>query len=203
MSKKIWVLVGIGLLWIFGTIYILLNAKTVSARELFNLAFTSIGGFGIVSATILNVWNALDTSRNNLKQFEFQRIENSIKYLERWDSNLLVDARNYTRLVNRKRSNLKDELERSQANTALLNELKNDEWDYEKYVILIFNFWEEIYLSIETNRVDEGILKRAFREVYLNQYDDFEIWIKDTGKKYKEMSKNLKIFYTKWSNNDY
>ena len=73
MTKKVWVLVGIGLLWIFGTIYVSVNAKTVSTRELINLAFSSIGGFGIVSATILNVWNALDTSRNNLNGLKIQR----------------------------------------------------------------------------------------------------------------------------------
>ncbi len=192
MTKKVLVLVLIGILSILMAIVIYLKDERDSSIELFKLVLSSIGGFGIVSATILNVWNALDTSKNNLKQMEFQKIENSIKYLERWDSDILLKARDYTRNVSKRRANITD--------IQLLNEIKNDKFDYEKYVILIFNFWEEIYLSIENNRVDEEILKRGFREIYLTQYSDFEVWLKDTGKKYKEMSKNLEEFQKMWFN---
>ena len=97
MTKKVLVLVLIGILSILMAIVIYLKDERDSSIELFKLVLSSIGGFGIVSATILNVWNALDTSKNNLKQMEFQKIENSIKYLERWDSDILLKARDYTR----------------------------------------------------------------------------------------------------------
>ena len=192
ITSKIGVLAGIGFLWIFGTVYFLPNVKTASTKQLIDLAFSSIGGFGIVSATILNVWNALDTSRNNLKQIEFQKVENSIKYLERWDTELLFNAREFARSIESRRAKMADADLKTEINS-------NDK--YQGYVILIFNFWEEIYLSIESGLTDEAILKRAFARLYLTQYHNFKVWIeesKDEG--YQEMANNLEKLETRWKN---
>ncbi len=125
LTKKIYFVVVIGLLWIFGTIYFLPSAQAVSTREKIKLIFSSIGGFGIVCATVLNVWNSLDVSRNNLKQIEFKKIENSMKYLERWDSTIIFQARNYTRQVNQQRSKIQDNHQRLIYDANLLEEIKH------------------------------------------------------------------------------
>ena len=47
----------------------------------------------------------------------------------------------------------------------------------ERSVITMFNFFEEMELSILRNRVDEQILRAAFEQLYVGIYDRFLPWI--------------------------
>ena len=66
--------------------------------------------------------------------------------------------------------------------------------------ITMFNYFEEIKLSIDKNRVDGDLLKKALSEVYIDIYDRFQPWLKKYNP--KSQLKLLNALRNKWTSND-
>lgn len=78
----------------------------------------------------------------------------------------------------------------------LLDKIKND-LDLEHSLIMTFNFWEQVFLSIKKERVDNSILEIAFKDIYIDMHKRFEVWI---NKSYSETAKGtLKELKELWS----
>jgi len=144
--------------------------STKPAIDIMKFTFISLGGYGVISATLINIWNAWDTSKNISNKIKFDITENSFKYFERWDSPSLKEARDLTRKIKKDASKWSDD--------ELLKKIKDCE-STERSVITTFNFWEEIYKSINVNRVDPDLLKESFGEVYCDMYSRFKVWRDD------------------------
>ena len=152
----------------------------------------SLAGYGVLCTTTLTIWNAWETSKNFSEKIDFDKTENSFKYTERWDSSSLKEARDLTRSLKK--------VEKEMSPQELLQKI-NECDATERSVITMFNFWEEIYRSIEAKRVNEAILKDFFGEVYCDIYERFKTWReqkRENGKS-NEALKCWDELYRKWN----
>lgn len=182
MKERIIAIVILLVCWSIGTIGMLMNIDGLGGYKAARLIFVSIGGYGILSATVLNIWNAWDASRIQQERMNFDKIDNSFEYLKRWDSPSLKEARDLTREIKKEKSKLSDD--------TLMEKIQSDV-NIERSVITTFNFWEEIYRSIEHGRVKSGILKDAFGEIFCDMYERFKPW-RESMKKNKGNQKGMK-----------
>lgn len=127
----------------------------------------SLAGYGVLCTTTLTIWNAWETSKNFSEKINFDKIENSFKFTERWDNNSLKEARDLTRKIKKEKQGISDD--------DLLKRIQDCE-STERSVITMFNFFEEIYSSIQHGRVHEPALKGFFAEVYPDIYERFKVW---------------------------
>ncbi len=158
------------IIWILATWAIVDFENTLEAMKLIVI---SLSGYGVISATFLTIWNAWESSKNLTDKMQFDKTENSFKYFERWDNQSLKEARDLTRQIKKEKGKLSDD--------DLLKKIKECE-SIERSVITMFNYWEEIYRSIISNRVNTELLKNAFSEVYCNIYDRFKVWREEKKK---------------------
>ncbi len=170
MTKRIIYISLLFVIWCLAT-WAMIDTKT--NFEAFKFFVISLGGYGVISSTFLNIWNAWEASKNINDKILFDKTENSFKYFERWDSQSLKEARDLTREIKKMKSTLSDDdlLEKIQACKST-----------ERSVITMFNFWEEIHKSIIADRVNSVILKEAFGGVYCDMYLRFKVWREEKNK---------------------
>ena len=171
MSSRIISVIALFIVWALATWATVDLEKP--AIDSMKYVFISLGGYGVVSATLINIWNTWDASKNISDKIKFDITENSFKYFERWDSPSLKEARDLTRQIKKDINKWSDD--------ELLKKIKECE-STERSVITAFNFWEEIYKSITVNRVDPELLKESFGEVYCDMYVRFKVWREDKKK---------------------
>ena len=193
-ESKYVIFIGITICWIIGTIGLTFNIDVPQGSskdfELVKLAFLSIGAYGVITATYFTVQNSLESAKNVKAKIDFDKTENSVKFIERWDSPSLNEARDFTRDILEKRQQI--------AASDLLNKINSNE-KLKKSVITTFNFWEGMYLAISHENVNEILLKSAFRDNYCIMYETFKIWIGEMGKEYPETAENLEKIHKRWS----
>ena len=146
------------------------------AANIMTFVFVSLGGYGVIAATLLNILNVWDASKNISDKIKFDITENTFKYFERWDNPSLKEARDLTRQI-------KKDID-SWSDNELLKKIKECE-STERSVITAFNFWEEIYKSISIGRVNPELLKESFGEVYCDMYIRFKVWREDKKKNHE------------------
>jgi hypothetical protein len=141
--------------------------------------FLSISAFGVLFSALLSSFNSLETSLNNQDKINFDRIENTFKYMERWDTPSLKQARDLTRIIKMIRHQIAPEelVNRIEGTGKETDQEKTKVEDLKRSVITMFNFFEEIELSIRATRVNERMLEQAFKEIYIDVYDRFYPWI--------------------------
>lgn len=191
MENKFIIFGLITICWILGTISFGFNVDVPQSSsknfEIAKLIFVSIGAYGVIMATYFNIYNTLESTQNIKEQINFSRIENSFKFVERWDTPSLKEARDLTREIGKDRHTIAD--------ADLIGRISKDK-DLERSVITTFNFWEGIYISIQHKRVDECLLKETFSVVYCNMFKRFEVWIETIDPTVKKHLENL---YNLWS----
>ncbi len=168
MKTRIIFIASLLIIWVIASYFAI--DFTGDTKDVLTLIFVSLGGYGVIAATFLNIWNAWDSTKHLSDKMEFDRTENSFKYFERWDNQSLKEARDLTRQIKKDINNWSDD--------ELLKKIKNCE-STERSIITMFNFWEEIYKSIVANRVDAELLKISFSEVYCDMYIRFKVWRED------------------------
>ena len=190
--KKWTVIVGLGIVWMIGTIlyckYIIPDNPKDSTWAIESGKFTllALSGYGILFTVLLSSFNSLEATQNMLYKIKWDKTENSFGFMERWDSPSIKQARDISRTI------------RSEHESISIEELihrVDSEPDLKRSVITMLNFFEEMYLSILADRVDENWLKVAFLDVYKEVYAIFGAWIQrqeDTQKK------NLQYLNSRW-----
>jgi hypothetical protein len=139
----------------------------------------SISAFGVLFSALLTSYNSIEATLNTLNSLGLQRqlqdeanaraiTENSFKVMERWDSPSLREARDVTRAIQR----VEDQLTQKQLLDKIATETAT-----ERSVITMFNYFEEIYLSITHNRVNEAVLRTTLGAPYVSLYTRFQPWI--------------------------
>jgi hypothetical protein len=167
--------------------YIVVPSTSTYIYEVTKFIFLSIAAFGVLFSTLLSSFNSLESTLNIKARIDFDKTENSFAYMLRWDSDSLKEARDETRRIKK--------IEKDISQNALLKHISDKE-SLERSVITMFNFFEEIYLSVKAKRVNETILKEAFANVYTGIYERFKEWIaKNTA---DEQKKNLENLYETW-----
>lgn len=128
-----------------------------------------LGGLGVVLPTYLNVWQSLEAADVQKERLRFDRVENSYKLIEGFDVPSLLDARSFTRELAERHEEI--------APSELVNRLKSDKV-LQQSVLLVFNYWENVRISIKSDRADPDILRASLRDVFIETYERFLPWIK-------------------------
>ncbi len=158
-------------------------AKAVPSIEMIKVVFIMLGGLGIILPTYLNIWQSLETARLLEDEARRNRIENTFSILEKWDDKSLFDARKFTR-------ELKDQHNELSANQ--IRERIKDTPELRQSVILLFNYFELIRISIEHDRVDPKIVKESLGPVAIDICKRFDPWLQEQPDK-ADVDKFLKL----------
>ncbi len=190
--KTKWVIfIVITLLWILGGIGLMLSVNTNynapdKTLELIKTALLILGGLGVIMPTYLNVWQSLENNKINESKIAFEKNENSFRLMEKWEDSTLLEARRFTRKIKEKKDTI--------SNNDLLAEIAKDE-KLRESIITVFNYWEQVRLSIDYDRVNEKFIQDAMDDIYLDMYLRFEPWIKTRSQTHQDDAKKL---YLKW-----
>jgi hypothetical protein len=179
-------------LWILGGIGLLMNIRSTTTIEIRTLemiktSFIILGGLGVILPVYLNTWQSLENNKIYENKIEFDKIENSFKIIEKWDDASLLEARRYTRKIQQERNNI--------SNNDLVTNIESNE-KLKESVIMVFNYWEKVRLSIEHSRVDEKMIKEALDTVFIDMYERFKPWIEKGGDDYK---KDIEKLFKRWT----
>lgn len=191
--KLKWIILAIlFLVWVLFTIfyaicYVVVPEKSTYNFEVIKFVFLSITAFGVLFSTLLSSFNSLESTSNIKDRIAFDKTENSFSYMRLWDSDSLKEARDETRKIKK--------IEKDVSQNQLLKEISERE-SLERSVITMFNFFEEIFLSIKAKRVNENILKEAFANAYIGIYERFKEWI--TKNIAEEQRTSLENLYNVW-----
>ena len=189
--------------WIFLTIIVLLYmvgivgagwhtygatdpTKSTPSVEAIKVIFIMLGGLGIILPTYLNIWQSLETANLLVDEARRKKIENTFSLLEKWDDKSLFDARKFTR-------ELKEQYNELSAN-QIKERIKNTP-ELRQSVILLFNYFELIRISIEHDRVDAKIIKELLGSVAIDICKRFDPWLQEQPDK-DDVDKFLKLLST-------
>lgn len=183
LTKRKWMLLGlITLLWAVLTIvwsyaFVIVPPGSTRGYETTRFVFLSISAFGVLFSSLLASLNAVEATVNLQDRLQFDRVENSFRYIERWESQVLKEARDYTRVLKAEQDSISPtELCRRIEGPVHIEE-REEQRKLQRSVISMFNYFEEIELAIEAGRVEGNLLGRTFKDTYLGIYDSFRPWI--------------------------
>jgi len=182
----------ISLLWLILGIFACISAYHSALVgnewvETIKMGLLMLGGLGVIIAIIYQAESLVENSKQIAMKMDFDRVENAFELLKDWDNPSLLEARKYTREIKKNRDIISDQ--------SLLNQIASTN-DLEHSLVMTFNFWEQIYLSIENERVDESIVKQAFGQLYCDMYKRFEVWINQSSS--SDTKTSLKALNDKW-----
>lgn len=169
--------------------------------EIIKFISLSISSYGVLFSVLITSFNNIEATKNNSDLVKYNKINNSFSYMNRFDSPSIKEARDITRKMKKDRDKISnDELIRKiEGPFEDAKDIETQE-NLKRSVITMFNFFEEIYLSIKNNHSDETILRTVYSEMYIDIYERFSCWLeKDNhmGKLQLENLKDLKILWEK------
>ena len=136
--------------------------------EVIKFELIVLGGLGIVLPAYLSATQSiLDASQ---KEDEYKRyiIENTMSLIGRWDDSSLLEARMFTRKIK--------DVQNKMSPDDIRNKIENDE-GLRHSVILVFNYFDQIRISLKTNRVDKELIKECLKPVILDISSRFKPWL--------------------------
>ena len=110
----------------------------------------------------------METAKVLDDQVRRQKVENTFAVLEKWDHPSLLQARGFTRKL---------KLQHSTLSPDRLNEKIDAEEDLAQSIVLVFNYFENVRVSVETDRVDANLLSDMLGGVYQDIYERFRPWV--------------------------
>lgn len=192
MNLKWKILIGIVVLSILGIVGIGISAYQEAQKilngnpflETVKVVFIALGGLGVIIPTYLNIWQSVENNSMKIDERNWNILENTMRALERWDDSSLLVARTFTRQIRKEYKDLSP--------NEILQKIQGDE-DLEKSVILVFNYFDYLRVSIENKRVNSEIIRHELSEVFQNIAVRFKPWIDDLGKTQKEDIEKCKL----------
>ncbi len=195
MALKWKILIAILVLWLCGTIGLAWQAATSMSLaqgasrlpEILKLTLLMLGGLGVVVPSYLNIWQTLENSQLNQQQANAQIIENTFSLIQDYDGQNMLEARKFTRRLTQNRSSLApDEIKKQVTDESTLTES----------VILMFNYWDEVRVSVIYKRVNAKLIRETFEAAFKEIYHTFLPWIEaQPEKSYLENLKQLHKFF--------
>lgn len=206
MKSKWPTIIILTLLWLVFTIIFSctsINVPDNSTRCIETVKFLalSISAYGVLFSSVITSFNSLENGKINKENIEYNRICNSFKYLERFDSPSIKAARDITRQMKKEKSSLSDKelMKRIEGDGKTQT---TDQKDLKRSVITMLNFFEEIYISILNKHSNEKILITVYKDMYIDIYDRFKCWIENEESMGKVQANNLKQLKLRWENAD-
>ena len=153
------------------------STKVSPIIETIKIVFIMLGGLGVILPTYLNVWQSLETAELLKDQTRRGKIENTFSLIQQWDDASLFAARKFTREMKEQHSSLSpDQLKAKIDQTP---ELKQS-------IILVFNYFDSVRVSIENDRVEASVIGRSLGGVFHDMHERFKPWIRDQDKEYRD-----------------
>lgn len=147
-----------------------------------------------------SIWGLICTGFNFIIAYQqkivLNRYSNIFKLIEKYDSEYLRVARDFSRKHSQKANSISP--------NDLLKNLNEDE-NLFRSVIYLFNFWEVLYRMIEYDTLDEDWAKRYFYNPFISNYEIYKAWIddKDSYKSKDKYGKEaIKKLYERWHTDD-
>lgn len=192
MKKKWIIFIAIMVLWLFGGIGLIMSLASELTEdqkiiEITKIAFLLLGGLGVILPTYLNIWQSLESSELIQAKLDFDKMENTFRILEKWDDPSLLEARKFTRRIKEKKDSI--------SNKELLKEIQANE-TLKQSVIMVFNYWEGIRVSIEGNRINEAVLQDSISGIFNDMYERFKPWM---DKQPSDMQEDFRELYQRWA----
>jgi hypothetical protein len=179
--------------WVFGAIGIIIQisqstppAGSTLFIEIVKIILLLLGGLGVVMPTYLNVWQSIENNKSIQERLQFDKVNNAFNLVEKWDDPALFAARKFSRELKEIRGSISD--------NELLKEI-DENHELKQSVILIFNYFEQLRISVMHGRVDEKIAKESLRAVFIDIYNRFLPWVKTQS---QEAQDCLDEFYQRW-----
>lgn len=147
--------------------------KTVASIK---VVFIMLGGLGVILPTYLNVWQSLEAARLQQEGFRRQKVENTFRLIEKWDDKALLEARGFSRALKDREKQLSAE--------QLLAEIK-EKPQLLQSVILIFNYFDQIRVSLENDRIEPALIKSSLGDAFDGIYKRFRPWVEDQSLAYR------------------
>ena len=156
--------------------------------ETTKVVFIMLGGLGVILPTYLNVWQSLETAKLQEDQVNRSKMENTFRLLEKWDDKTLLEARSFTRQLKEQKDSLSpDELRKRIAENPALKQS----------VILIFNYFDLLRISIGGDRVHKDVIVDALSEVFHDIKGRFQPWLEREPKPFQDDMAKLAGFFEK------
>lgn len=189
MDLKWKVLITFVVLYLIGVVGVGWNAydttdpSTASpVVESTKIIFIMLGGLGVILPTYLNVWQSLETEELIKDQVRRNKIENTFSLLAKWDNSSLFVARKFTRELKEQHSSLSPDK---------LKERIDQTPDLKQSIILVFNYFEAVRVSIENDRVDAEVIGNSLGGVFHDMYERFKPWIREQEVEYQNDLESL------------
>jgi hypothetical protein len=152
-------------------------SKATPTVEALKIIFIMLGGLGVIVPTYLNIWQSLEATEQLNDQNRRNKVENTFRLLERWDDRALFEARRFTRELGDQQGSLSPD----QLKTRI-----KEKPELRQSVILVFNYFDLIRVSVENDRVDPKVIGSALGAVFHNMYYRFKPWIEEQSKQYQQ-----------------
>lgn len=185
---KWWLLAGLLIIWLVGVIGVGMQVyynptpgvggaarANATTAEVVSSVFTVLGGLSVVLTLYFNIWQSIETN-------ERQVIEHTFRLIVSWDDPALLAARKFTRELGDRQGQL--------APDQLVAEVNKNQ-DLRQSVIQVFNFIEQVGISIRTGRVDAAMVRRSMGAILTAIYQRFLPWITDMNSKIPGYAKDL------------
>jgi hypothetical protein len=168
-------------LWIIGGYALCWQAHDTTpdpnkTLETIKTAFLVLGGLGVVLPTYFNIWQSVESGKYISDRTRFDITENTYRLIEKFDDPGITEPKSLCREIHYKKTNLSD--------VDLIKKV-NDDPKLKDSVLQVFNYWENVRISIQCNRVDERLLMDSLANAFNQQYDCFKPWIDTRDEKYK------------------
>ena len=195
MKLKWSIFIATIVLWVCGATGLILHIyDTVKPpNQLLECVKTTLlllGGLGVILPTYLSVWQSIEGNATIQQKIEFDKMENTFTIIGNWDNPALLKARALSREIEEKRVHITDE--------QLKQKISTDQ-SLKESVILIFNYWEDVRMSIKNKRVNEEALRHSMSAVFDLCYETYEAWIKTKSNVYQ---KDLLWLRNRWIEKD-
>lgn len=184
--KLFWIIIGCCILGTIALSYIAYKSSPPSNSSTFievtKTLFLCFGGIGVILPLYINATNAIEARYDN-------KIENTFKLLQKWDDSHFLEARKLTRELKKEKFSTSDK--------DLISKIENDP-DLKQSVILLFNYFDHVRFSFETDRINKDLFGSSLGLVITDIICRFDPYIQtiasDVGKKQLEQ---LKIYLKK------
>ena len=192
--KAKWVLFSlILLLWVLGAAGLTWHSLNVPPPqgsthviEVTKLILLFLGGLGVILPSYFNIWHSIESNAIIRQRLAFDLANNTHDIIIRWDDASLLQARKLSRDIGKKRAALSDDE---------LIKLIDGNSELEQSIISIFNYYEQVRVSVELGRVNEAVLKHSIGGMFLKIYERYLPWIKRQPSAYFE---DMEILYKRW-----
>jgi len=170
------------------------------SSEIFKFIAETIAAWGVLSSALLATFNTIEANQSSENALNYKKKEVSFDFAKRFDDESIKGARDITRSMKEKQNELSPNELIKMIEGPCNETLTEDQRKLNKRsVITMFNFFQDMYLSIYYGYSDEDILKAEFSNVYKDIYKRYNQWLEQYMKvQDQNQCNNLKALYEKW-----